>query len=452
MILRHFFDDGLAQASYLVGCAATGEALIVDPTRATTKYREAAKALGLRIVGIAETHIHADYVSGTKQLSAETGARMYLSGEGGPDWQYAFGDTRDRTLMSDGDVVRFGNLSIRAIHTPGHTPEHLAYLLTDHATSELPVAMFTGDFVFVGDVGRPDLLEKAAGIEGTMEAGAKLLFHSLQKLRDLPDSLLLWPGHGAGSACGKSLGGSPVTTLGYERRANWAFQIADESKFVDEVLAGQPEPPPYFARMKHVNKVGPELLEFTKELPHLQSIVGELVDVRPIEAIRGGASPEAVLLPGGKGMLNWAGWMLQGDLPYTLVAESPESADAAARELVSIGVDHVAGWIRADQVAGAEPVAVRRADELEGATVLDVRSLSERGDECVEGSVHIPLQQLSRRLGELPRHEPIVAYCASGYRTIVAYGLLRRMGFDQACELAGGIEGVRTACPEKLIA
>ena len=243
MLLERFYDDKLAQASYLVGCAATGEALVIDPHRDVAQYVRAAEAEGLRITHVTETHIHADFVSGSRELAQRTGATLLLSAEGGSDWQYAFAREAGAVLLRDNDVFRVGNIAVRVLHTPGHTPEHLSFMITDTASTDRPMGVFTGDFVFVGDVGRPDLLERAAKMRGTMEVGARALYRSLQAFKRLPDYLQLWPGHGAGSACGKSLGAVPSTTVGYERIANWGFADMTEDRFVEAVLAGQPEPP-----------------------------------------------------------------------------------------------------------------------------------------------------------------------------------------------------------------
>jgi hydroxyacylglutathione hydrolase len=258
MLLRHLYNDQLAQASYLIGCGATGEALVVDPNRDIDQYLALAAREGLRIVAVAETHIHADFVSGARELAARTGARLYLSAAGPAEWQYAYAAEAGATLVRDGDRFMIGNVRIDVWHTPGHTPEHLSFLVTDTAGADAPMGIFTGDFVFVGDVGRPDLLERATGQANTMEAGARDLFRSLQRFRSLPAWVQVWPGHGAGSACGKALGAVPQSTVGYETRFNWAFAIADEQPFVAAVLAGQPEPPAYFARMKKINKEGPQ--------------------------------------------------------------------------------------------------------------------------------------------------------------------------------------------------
>ncbi|CAA9340091.1 MAG: MBL-fold metallo-hydrolase superfamily, partial [uncultured Gemmatimonadaceae bacterium] len=260
MFFQRFYDTSLAQASYLIGCQQTGEALVVDPTRDARLYLDAAARERLRVTHVTETHIHADFVSGARELAHQAGAQLLLSDEGGAEWRYGYAGEAGAQLLRDGDRVAVGNVVVEALHTPGHTPEHLSFLVTDAPAHAGPWGILTGDFVFVGDVGRPDLLEKAAGQAGTMEAGARTLFRSLERFRALPDHLQLWPGHGAGSACGKALGAVPSSTVGYERRANWGVATLDEEEFVRLVLAGQPEPPRYFAEMKRVNRAGPRLL------------------------------------------------------------------------------------------------------------------------------------------------------------------------------------------------
>lgn len=254
MYFQRFYHAALAQASYLVGCQRTGAAVVVDPLRDVGPYLEAAAAPGLRVTHAAETHIHADFVSGARELAARAGAELLLSGEGGAAWQYAYapsdgaGAVRAR-LLRHGDHVAVGDVRLDVLHTPGHTPEHLSFVVADRVADEAtgvgPWGVLTGDFVFAGDVGRPDLLERAAGEAGTMNAEARTLFRSLERFRALDDRLLVWPGHGAGSACGKALGAVPATTVGYERRANWALREGDEDAFVRLVLAGQPEAPRY---------------------------------------------------------------------------------------------------------------------------------------------------------------------------------------------------------------
>ncbi|MEE2054160.1 MBL fold metallo-hydrolase, partial [Nocardiopsis tropica] len=260
MLLERVYDDDLAQASYLIGCQARGEALVVDPRRDIGEYLDLARRHGMRIVAVTETHIHADYLSGTRELAAATGATAYVSGEGGEDWQYGF----DAERLMDGDTVTVGNITVRARHTPGHTPEHLSFLITDGAFSDQPGYLLSGDFVFAGDIGRPDLLDEAAGGEDTRFEGARHLFASLRDtFLTLPDHVQVLPGHGAGSACGKALGALPATTVGYERLNAWwgpYLRDDDEKGFVDELLDGQPDAHAYFARMKRQNREGPQIL------------------------------------------------------------------------------------------------------------------------------------------------------------------------------------------------
>jgi len=254
MIFRRFYDDALAQASYLIGSESNSAAIVLDPNMNLDQYVQAARDERLAIVAVAETHIHADFASGTLALAAMTGATAYVSAEGGDDWQYAFAGESGVSLLHDGDEITIGDVRIDVRHTPGHTPEHLTFIVTDTARSETPVGAITGDFLFVGDVGRPDLLERAAGMVGTMQSAAAALYGSIQDFKALPDHLQLWPGHGAGSACGKAMSSVSQSTLGYERVANWAFAPMSEAAFVERVLDGQPLAPPYFGPMKLRNR------------------------------------------------------------------------------------------------------------------------------------------------------------------------------------------------------
>ncbi|HCT46037.1 MAG TPA: MBL fold metallo-hydrolase, partial [Phycisphaerales bacterium] len=268
MLMRMIYDEKLAQAAYLIGCQQTGEAIIFDPERDVDRYIDLAATHGLQIIAAAETHIHADFVSGSRELAERIGAKVYVSDEGGEDWRYQWldkksgGGSYDHQLLKDGDSFRVGKIEFTALHTPGHTPEHMVYLVTDHGSGATePIGMVSGDFVFVGDLGRPDLLETAAGQAGAMEPSARNLYNTLQRLEGIPDFVQVWPAHGAGSACGKALGAVPTSTIGYEKRFNPAILAGrDEQRFVDFILSGQPEPPLYFANMKRDNKIGPPVL------------------------------------------------------------------------------------------------------------------------------------------------------------------------------------------------
>ncbi len=254
MIFRRFYDDALAQASYMIGCEEFSEAIVIDPSMDLSTYVTAAAAEGVRIVAVTETHIHADFASGARALAKRVGADLYVSAEGGPEWQYAFAHEPGVHLLHDGDSLSVGRVRLTARHTPGHTPEHLTFIVTDTARSQEPLGALTGDFMFVGDVGRPDLLERAAGKVGTMRDAAASLHSSIQAFKSLPDHLQIWPGHGAGSACGKSMSSAAQSTLGYERAANWALAPRPQTEFVDMVLDDQPPAPPYFGAMKVRNR------------------------------------------------------------------------------------------------------------------------------------------------------------------------------------------------------
>ena len=328
MLLKYFYDKSLAQASYLVGCAATGEALIVDPSRDIQQYLEVAEAEGLNITHVTETHIHADYVSGSRELGAATGATLFLSDEGDENWKYQYVDDGNVVLVHDGDTFMVGNIKVEVLHTPGHTPEHISFMITDTAGADKPIGVFTGDFLFVGDVGRPDLLEEAAGIANTKEPGAREMFKSVARFKDMPDYLQIWPAHGAGSACGKALGAIPSTTLGYEKLFNPAFQLENEDAFVAWLLDGQPEAPFYFAQMKKVNKEGPMLLNnldgLTKlDRASLDAIVqsGALViDLRAKEEFAKAHIAGTINVPmTSQGYINYIGWFVNYDEPVYII-------------------------------------------------------------------------------------------------------------------------------------
>ncbi|MDP9348026.1 MAG: rhodanese-like domain-containing protein [Gemmatimonadota bacterium] len=458
MILRRFYDDKLAQASYLVGCGATGEALVVDPNRDAEQYVRAAEAEGVRITRVTETHIHADFVSGSRELAARTGATLHLSDEGGADWSYAFARTDGAVLLRDGDAFRVGNVEVEVVHTPGHTPEHLSFLVTDTAVADLPLGVLTGDFVFVGDVGRPDLLEKAAHVQGTMEESARTLFRSLQRFREYPDYLQLWPGHGAGSACGKGISSVPSSTVGYEKRFNWALSLEDEEEFVRAVLAGQPEPPKYFAEMKQINREGPRVLGGFFRPPRLpearlEELLGDgalVIDTRPTAEYAAGHVPGTVNIPLNRSFNTWAGWLVPYDRDFHLIADEAR-VDEAARDLAMVGLDRVAGyfgtealdaWIGAGraletvpQISSGELAERLRAGEV---AVLDVRGRAEWEAGHLPGVENVPVGYLEDRLEEIPRDRPLVVHCQGGARSAIAASLLRSRGFEKVINLAGG--------------
>mgnify|MGYP001617345397 CR=1 FL=1 len=459
MLLKLLYDTGLAQASWLVGCQATGEAIVIDPNRDVDAYVRAARAEGLAIRHVTETHIHADFASGSRELAKVTGARLYLSAEGGQDWQYAFAGEAGATLVRDGDRIVVGNVRLDVMHTPGHTPEHLSFMLTDGSATDRPMGVFSGDFVFVGDVGRPDLLERAAGLVGTMEAGARQLFASLQRFKQLPDYLQIWPGHGAGSACGKALGAVPSSTLGYERFANWGLTTATEEDFVRIVLAGQPEPPAYFAHMKRINRDGPPLLgEIPPQAPldvrRLAEVLrdgAQVVDLRPTRDFAGRHVPGTLNIPASRSFLTYAGTVLDYAGPAYLLAGDAAAAAEARRDLTLIGLDAVAGWFGPSALEGASgrthqwtPAEAAGRVIAGTATLLDVRGRTEWEDMRVGASFHLPMSEIVRRMPEIPAG-PLVCMCATGSQSAVVASVLRAHGRTEVANLAGGITAWRGA-------
>jgi hydroxyacylglutathione hydrolase len=470
MLLLRFYDDGLAQASYLIGCQASGEALVVDPTRDVEQYIGAAEGEGLRVAHVTETHIHADFVSGSRELAQRTGAALYLSDEGGTDWRYAFASQAGAVPLKDGARFRVGNIAIEALHTPGHTPEHMIFLVTDTPTASAPLGVLSGDFVFVGDVGRPDLLERAANYRGTMETSARQLFRSLQRFKQFPDYLQIWPGHGAGSACGKALGAMPQSTLGYERLANWAFAITDEDRFVTAVLEGQPEPPKYFAEMKRINKEGPRILGSLgrpRRLPaarvgELLAAGGLVVDTRPAADFAAAHIPGTINIPLNRSFTGWAGWLIPYDRDFYLLIDHAR-ADAvatAARDLAMIGLDRLAGYLDCDDemldawraaggTLGSTPQVtvndLRRRMPTGDLTVIDVRGRNEWEAGHLPGVANIPLGLLPDRLAELPAGGALVLQCETGSRSAIAASLLAATGRAGVANLEGGLAAWRKA-------
>ena len=457
MFFKRLYDTDLAQASYLIGCQQNGTAIVVDPVRDVQRYIDLAQQEGLKIVAVTETHIHADYLSGSRELAAQTGAALYLSDEGGPDWQYGF----DHESLRDGSEIRLGNIVLKAVHTPGHTPEHLSFLVTDGARTSEPVIMLTGDFVFVGDLGRPDLLDEAAGGEDTRFAGAKQMFQSLtQKFQPLESYLQIWPGHGSGSACGKALGAVESTTVGYERHfAWWADHLADqnEAAFTDALLEGQPDAPAYYGRMKRQNKAGPALLGDVQPLTALpaQDVKAalesgvRLIDTRSREAYQAGAVPGSLHLPAGKTFETWSGWLLDPSKAYLLLAATPQQADELRRRLWMTGIDNVTGFLTSLDGLDTQPQPATPADKLDlkRAFVLDVRARSEYEAGHLEGATQIHAGRLTHNLGRIPRDRPVIVHCQGGARSAAAVSVLRAEGFDNVIDLEGGYAAAKSTVP-----
>lgn len=464
MFFRQVADEKLSQYAYVVGCQDTGEAMVVDPQRDVDRYVETARRAGLRIVAAAETHIHADFLSGCREFAERLGCSVYLSGEGGKGWEYEWANGSENvTVLRDGDRFAVGGVAVRAVHTPGHTPEHMSFLVTDEGSGATePMGMVSGDFVFVGDLGRPDLLESAVGQAGAMEPSARRLYASATGVLELPEYLRIWPGHGAGSACGKALGAVPDTTVGYELRHSPALAAVrkGEDAFVEYILDGQPEPPLYFGRMKVENRQGPRLLG---DLPRPRRLSGSelarlvgptaasgplsggplVVDTRPDRiAYYAAHVPGSIYAPLDKAFPTVAGCYVGPDDEIVLLCQEAQ-VEEAVRNLVRIGLDRVAAWappqaldeyaktggpLAATETLRFSQLRDRRADPR--FQVVDVRTAAEHAARSLEGATNIAHTRLAGHLDELPRDRHLLVHCLSGARASAAASFLERQGFE----------------------
>ena len=454
MFFQHVYDKSLAQASYFIGCQKAGVAAVIDPKRDVDTYLAIAKENKMKITHVFETHIHADFLAGSRELAALTGADLYLSDEGGEGWEYEF----PHKGLKDGDKIQLGNLTFEVIHTPGHTPESISLLLTDNPASDKPVMLFTGDFVFVGDIGRPDLLEKAAGVMGTADAGALEMFKSVQKFASLPDYIQVWPGHGAGSACGKALGAVPSTTVGYEKIRNWALRFAEDQKvFTDFLLADQPEPPKYFAMMKKLNKVDRPLLTevpvqkklTTSELKDALQKGMKLIDTRNKADFAEGFIPGSYNIQGNNSFATWAGWILSYDEPFILLAADEEIEDLT-RKLMRIGLDNVYGYVNSTDAWTIDGGKLEKANIISfndarqmiqnnGVQVVDLRGATEYKSGHIAKAENVFVGNLSRNLDRLNKDKKIIIHCQGGDRAAIGYSILAKHGFKNVYNFSGGI-------------
>ncbi len=453
MIIDRIFTPGLAQVAYLVADSTARQVAVIDPRRDIDAYTTWADQHNVEIVAILETHVHADFVSGARELAASTRAPIYASRLGAQAFPYE--------PLDDGDEITVGAVNLRALWTPGHTPEHMSFLAIDPAKGDEPVAVFTGDALFVGEVGRPDLL----GEEETQRLAEQLYESVTDRFSTLDDAVVVYPGHTAGSACGKKIGAAPHTTIGQEKLVNYAFRIRDEAAFVETVLEGMPTPPTYYPVVKRVNKVGPALLSalapgdvFTADGVAARQEAGALVvDARSPEAFGAGHIPKAIFSGLGSNFTAWMGWLAPYDRDLIMVLDEQEGAAqfAEARtELRRIGLDRVVGYLDGGMVAwqsedrevvtlpqvSVHDLVDRLAAPQDGLTVLDVRSDDEWTDGHIAGAAH-------RYAGEiLQGAEPpvdgasqVAVVCGSGYRSSVISSLLQARGHQSLINVAGGM-------------
>lgn len=451
MIIEQFFVNGLAHISYLLRGSKT--CAVIDPRRDIQIYLDTAKAMGFKITHILETHLHADFISGHMDLAEKTGAKIYAPRSGKCQF--------DHVGLSEGDVFEMEDMEFRILETPGHTPEHLVYVVVDHSRGEDPVALFSGDTLFVGDVGRPDLFP------GIAKDLASKLYDSLQKLAGLPDFCEVYPAHGAGSLCGRAMSAKRTSTIGYEKKYNYAFQTRDRNKFIDLLTTDMPEAPDHFSRCSDINRRGPALI---RDLPCLtpydpvsfHQLSKEkntiVLDIRPYEAFGGQHVPGAFHIDFGGNFSTFAGWVLPPDGDILLVSSNPSQSEEAVLHLRRVGLDRTIGYLEGGMYewgkAGlpAEQVGQISVGELDqrvkggpSVTLLDVRAKREFMTGYIDGALNIPFPDLRKRYGELDVTAPVLVICNTGHRSSIATSILKRRGFKDVSNVAGGMTGYNAA-------
>ena len=452
MFVHQFFVKGLAHSSYLLGGTTT--CAIIDPRRDIEVYIHAARAMGMKITHILETHLHADFISGHIDLAAQTGAVIYAPKAG----KCAF----KHVAVAEGDTFDIEDMTIGVLETPGHTPEHVSYVVTDRSRGSDPAAVFCGDTLFVGDVGRPDLFP------GIAESLAAKLYDSLhKKLLSLPPFCAVYPAHGAGSLCGRAMGAMRTSTIGYEKKYNGALKIKDKKKFIATLTTNMPPAPDHFSRCSAVNGKGPALVdklpplkalapaEFKKCMQQKNTIV---LDCRPTAAFGGGHVPGSYHIDFGSNFSTFAGWILPPGMQVLLVTENPQQAADAIVLLRRVGHDRITGfldggiyeWAKAGLAFDTVPqLSVQQLhaqmQRRERFTLVDVRTPREFEAGHIEGAVNIPMPDLRTRFKEIETSLPAVVICNTGHRSSMGTSLLKQRGFKYVLNAAGGMTAYAAA-------
>ena len=448
MKFTQYYLDCLSQASYLIGDESTGRAVVVDPRRDIDEYVRDATAAGLEIELVIETHFHADFLSGHLELARATGAEIGFSSVASPEFEHR--------KLGDGERIELGEVVLEIRHTPGHTPESLSIVVWEHATDETPYGVLTGDTLFIGDVGRPDLL---ASIGFTRDELADQLYDSLHdQLMTLPDATRVFPGHGAGSACGKNLSTETSSTLGEQRHSNYALLAPDRQTFVDLVTEGQPPAPDYFVYDAVLNRQHRPLLDEHEpprsldlaEFQQLAAAGAMIIDGREPEAFAHGYLIGSINVGLNGRYAEYAGSVVPSDVDILLIVDEGFELEARNR-LARIGFDRVVGYLQHPLAVMADhPDLVRHPSrmtavefdrqrpQIEGLQLVDIRNPGEIALGTISGAIEIPVGQLPGRLDELDTAAPTVVYCAGGYRSSVAASVLRRAGFQDVSDILGG--------------
>lgn len=458
MIFKQFYLNCLAHASYLIGDEETRAAVVIDPQRDIERYLEFAAEQKLQIKHVILTHLHADFIAGHLELRDRVGATIYLGARAQAEYRF--------TPLGDGSVLEFGRVRLKALETPGHTPESISILVYDLARGgEEPYAVLTGDTLFIGDVGRPDL-RASLGWSATDLGG--MLYDSLQsKLLKLPDASLVYPAHGAGSLCGRAISKETVSTIGDQRRVNYALQPMSKQAFIELVTADQPEAPAYFTYDAVLNSKERPTLDAALErqlkpltldaLLALQAEGAQILDTRDADEFGAAHLKGSINIGLGGQYATWVGTILDRVHPIVIIA-APGRENESALRLGRIGFDHIAGYLQNGlQALDARPELIESVERLspqyvaellasrEAPVMVDVRGPREREQKSIAGSVNIPLNHLAEDMKTLPKDRPVLVYCAGGYRSSIAASLLKRGGFASVSEIAGGIAAWETA-------
>lgn len=449
MLFERIYDETLSQASYIIA-NSNKEAIVIDPKRDVDTYMDYANKHGLKILYVTETHIHADYLSGARELAQATNAQLILSAEGGENWKYEF----PHLPLVNNQTIYLGEIHLQVMHTPGHTPESITFLVKNTNKPNDPIKAITGDFVFVGDVGRPDLLEKAVGEKGSQYTGAYQLFESLKSFSALPDHTEIWPGHGAGSFCGKSLSNIPQSTLAQEKKSNKAFQLLhSKEEFTTYILDGQPEPPKYFNTMKQWNKqIRPLLIQIPKinllskdEVKNALAHNVLILDTRKINEVSKGFISGSLHIPNNKSFPTFVGSLIDYDQQLILIVNENELEDIT-RKLMRIGMTNIYGYITdISDFSNQKKVNNIAIDEVKKKLndptiqIVDVRTTSEFESGHIQGAINISLNSLAENSSRINKETPVIIHCQSGVRAAMAYSILEKLGFTNILNYSGGI-------------
>lgn len=449
MYVQQFFIKGISHSSYLLG--ADKECAIIDPARDIDIYIEAANEMGMKITKILETHLHADFISGHLDLAKKTGAEIYAPASAECRFKH--------NPVKENDIIIMENVRLKVIETPGHTPEHITYIVSDLSRGKEPVGIFCGDTLFVGDVGRPDLFP------GMAEELASKLFDSLKKLKKLPDFTEVYPAHGAGSLCGRAMGAKRRTTIGYERLHNEPFSMTDRKKFIHSLTNNMPAAPDHFARCSDINRKGPALIS---KLPKLEAMnppdfkkamKGKTIvlDIRDYDAYGAQHIENSFAIDFGGNFATFAGWVLPPDKNILLVAANGKQAESAVKWLRRVGLDNVTGylkggmfeWMKAGYEAGhiqqMSPHEIADAMKTGEYQLIDVRAENEFNTMRIKGTNNIPAPETRTRFREIDKTKHIILMCTTGHRSSLAASILARHGFKRLINAAGGITGYEAA-------